>query len=255
MMIIFALYNIKGGVGKTAGAVNLAYLASQEGYKTLIVDLDPQASGTFYFRTEPGITVGKKLLLEGNKIITRSIKGTDYRNLDILPADFSFRNLDLVLTEMKKPKRRLGKSLKPIIRNYDITFLDCPPNITLVSENVFNVADIILAPVVPTTLAVRTYQQLKGFLEGKKNKAGKITPYFSMVERRKKLHLEIINEMRKNDTKFLETIIPYASDIEKMGVNREPVDCFAHSSQAAKAYRQLWKEIKKISKLTNPKKI
>ena len=248
-MIVFEIYNIKGGVGKTAGAVNLAYLASKEGLRTLIVDLDPQAACSFYLRTEPGLRTGKKSWIKDNKKILRNVMGTDYRNLEILPADFSYRNLDLMLSEMKKPKKRLTRGLKPASEIYDVLFLDCPPNITLVSENVFNAADHILVPVIPTVLSARTFEQLREFLDGHKRKSGKIIPFYSMVEKRKKLHREMIQTLNRDFAIFLNAQIPYSSLIEKMGIYREPVECFAQSAPASKAYRKLWKEIKKVSNL------
>ena len=252
-MIVLALYNIKGGVGKTAGAVNLAYLSAKEKNRTLIVDLDPQGSCSFYLRTEPGISTGKKSWLQGKDKILQDIKGTNYRNLDILPADFSFRNLDLLLSEMKKPKKRIARSLHPMAGRYDVVFFDCPPNITLVSENIFHSADIILVPLIPTTLCIRTFTQLGAFLDLQKGKTGKVIPFFSMVERRKKLHQEVITGFRSEIPAVLKSQIPYASLIEKMGIYREPVDRYAGSSPAAGAYRRLWKEIKRNGLFPSPR--
>jgi len=251
-MKVLALYNIKGGVGKTAGAVNLAYLSAKEGNRTLIVDLDPQGACSFYLRTEPGILTGKKSWLKGKDKILHDVKGTNYRNLDILPADFSFRNLDLLLSEMKKPKKRIARSLRPMSGRYDAIFFDCPPNITLVSENIFHSADIILVPLIPTTLCIRTFTQLGEFLDLRKGKTGKVVPFFSMVEKRKKLHHDIITAFRSEIPATLKSQIPYASLIEKMGIFREPVDRYAGSSPAAGAYRRLWKEIKRNEDLFSP---
>jgi len=86
----------------------------------------------------------------------------------LLPADFSFRNLDLVLDAKKKPTQQLKKLLKPLAAEYDYIFLDCPPNISLLSEAVFEAADILLSPIIPTTLSLRTLEQLKEFIEDNK---------------------------------------------------------------------------------------
>ena len=84
-MTTLALFSNKGGVGKTATAVNLAYLAALSGKSTLICDLDPQSSATFYFRVKPKLKRRARGFLRGGKQIDRSIKGTDYQNLDLLP--------------------------------------------------------------------------------------------------------------------------------------------------------------------------
>ena len=90
-MKVFAIYNIKGGVGKTASSVNLAYLSALEGARTLVWDLDPQGAATFYFRVKPKVKGGGKKLIEGTGNLDPRIRGTDFDNLDLLPADFSYR--------------------------------------------------------------------------------------------------------------------------------------------------------------------
>ncbi|MCX7089814.1 MAG: AAA family ATPase, partial [Methylococcales bacterium] len=136
-MKILAIYNIKGGVGKTSTAVNLAHISANSGYKTLLWDLDPQGASSFYFRIKPKVKGGSKDLIAGKRELNELIKGSDFDNLDILPADFSFRNMDLILDARKKPTQRLHKLLQPLAAEYDIIFLDCPPNISLLSEAVF----------------------------------------------------------------------------------------------------------------------
>ncbi len=113
-MKIFATYNIKGGVGKTATAVNLGYLAARDGYRVLLWDLDPQGAASFLFRVKPRVKGGGKALIRGTRPMDDAIKATDFDNLDLLPADFTYRNLDLLLDAAKKPARRLGSLLAPL---------------------------------------------------------------------------------------------------------------------------------------------
>jgi len=242
-MKIIATYNIKGGVGKTSTAVNLAYLAAKSGYKTLIWDLDPQGASSYYFRIKPKVKGGGRGLISGKQDIDDLIKGTDFDNLDLLPADFSFRNLDLVLDEKKNPKQRLQKLLQPLADEYELIFLDCPPNISLLSEAVFEAADILLSPIIPTTLSLRTLEQLKHFLKENKLHDLELMPFFSMADRRKKLHKEIIAHLGEQHPDILTTIIPYASDIEKMGLKRMPLASYTHKSPSTKAYEMLWQEV------------
>ncbi|MCW9078425.1 MAG: AAA family ATPase, partial [Gammaproteobacteria bacterium] len=147
-MKIIGVYNIKGGVGKTATAVNIAHLAAKSGLRTLIWDLDPQAAATFYLRVKPKVKRSNKLL-RGKGGLDDVVKGSDYPNLDLLPADFSYRNMDLVLGENKKPTMRLLRLLRPLSEMYDLVVLDCPPSISLVSENIFRAADALLLPTIP----------------------------------------------------------------------------------------------------------
>ncbi len=243
-MRILGVYNIKGGVGKTATAVNLAYLAARQGYRTLVWDLDPQGAASFYFRIKPKVKGGSKKLLRGKIDLDDLIKGTDFENLDLLPADFSYRNMDLLLDEAKKPALRLLKLLRPLSYEYDLIFLDCPPSISLVSENIFQATDALLVPTIPTTLSLRTYRQLLDFVAANGLGDLKIMPFFSMVDRRKRMHIEMLEQLPYHYDELLTSHIPYASDVERMGVFRQPLMEYAARGPASAAYEALWAEVR-----------
>src|ERR1043165_8701927 len=137
MTRVLATYNIKGGVGKTSAAVNLAYLAARGGAATLLWDLDPQGGSTYLLRVKPKVRGGARKLVRGKSDVGALIRGTDYERLDLLPADFSYRHMDLALDATKKPTRRLARVLEPLREEYEYIVLDCPPSISLVSESVF----------------------------------------------------------------------------------------------------------------------
>lgn len=244
-MDILATYNIKGGVGKTAAAVNLGHLAALDGRRTVVWDLDPQGAATFYFRIKPRIKGGGKGLLRKKRDLEGVIKGTDFPGLDLIPADFAFRNLDLALADARKPVRQLLRLMRPLAEEYDLLILDCPPSISLVSENVFHAADALLIPLIPTVLSLRTYQQLQGHLATKGFRAVTLLPFFSMVDRRKRMHLDTMASLRDRDPRLLDTVIPYASVVERMGIHRAPVTAIATQSPAAVAYGRLWQETKR----------
>ena len=242
-MTTLALYSNKGGVGKTTTAVNLAYLAAQAGLATLICDLDPQGSTTFYFRVKPKVRPKAQGLTRGGRPVVESIKGTDYENLDLLPADFTHRNLDLSFNQLKHRKRRLRAVLEPLEQEYDLIVLDCPAMINLVAENIFNAANYLLIPLIPTILSVRAHQQLLSFHKEISYGAERVYTFFSMVDRRKKLHQETMAAVLSDFKQVLRSAIPYSAQVEQMGLHREPVPVLAPRSPATKAYQGLWNEV------------
>lgn len=242
-MTVLALYNLKGGVGKTAASVNLGYLAAAAGLKTLVWDLDPQGSSTYYFNIAHAAKNGSKKLLSGELDIKDAIISTAFENLWVIPADLSARNADIVLDDMKQSRKKL-KSLLGNLKQYDLVLLDCPPGISLLHDNIFNGADWILMPNIPTTLSIRSYETVIDYFKENDLDTNKIKCFFSMVDHRKSLHHEVIQAFYK-DKLFFKNYIPYLADVEKMGINRQPIFEFANSSYAAQCYRDLWSEIKK----------
>lgn len=245
-MKIIALYSIKGGVGKTASAVNLAYYASQSGLKTLIWDFDPQAAASFYFRVKPKLKKSIRKAVQGRLDLEGEIKATDFENLDIIPSDFSYRNIDLFLDGEDKPKKALKDMLKSAGSDYDLAVIDAPPGITLLSESLMKASDVLAVPVIPTTLSLRTCEILLDYI--KDNKIKNVTPamFFTMADRRRKIHRDVMDSAVFDGGAILKSVIPYSSDVEKMGTHRAPVGVFAPKSRAAENYRSLWQEIVNI---------
>lgn len=241
-MKTLAVYSSKGGVGKTAAAVNLAYSASTKSHKVLLCDMDAQGAASYYFRVKPRKKFSSKKLLGGK--MAQYIRATDFDNLDLLPAHFSFRNLDLALDKLDGPARR--EALRSIFTEfedeYDVLVLDCPPNITLLSENIMVAADSVVTPVIPTTLSLVALEQLLKMFKKLGADKSRINAFFSMVEPRKTMHRDVIAKYRKYPI-FRKTHIPYLAEVEKMGIYRMPVGAFSGASPAALQYSRLWAEI------------
>jgi len=241
---VIASYNIKGGVGKTSAAVNLAALATAAGARVLLWDLDPQGAATFLLRVKPEIKGGGRRLVRGKSDAAALVKGSDHEGLDLLPADFSYRKMDLALDSTKRPTRRIARVLESLAADYDYVFLDCPPAISLSSESIFDAADVLLVPLIASPLSLRTFDQLQRFVADEVRNEPRILAFFSMTDARKRLHRELIAQLSGAHDGVLSTAIPAASDVERMAVHRRPIACFAAHGRAARAYARLWAELR-----------
>ncbi len=242
-MKIVAVTNIKGGVGKTTTAVNLAYLSAAGGRSTVLWDLDPQGAATYTLRCEPNERASAKKLVAGKRELPELIVPSGYEKLDVLPADFSYRSFDVHLSERKKPTERLLRMSRPLAELYSVLFLDCPPGISLLSENVLRAADVVVVPLLPTPLSVRMLAQLQDFVTAEGWIDLKLLPFFSMVDRRKSLHHSVIAGTRVEFPAILSTEVPYSSEIERMTERRAPLPAFSPRSEVGRIYAALWGEV------------
>lgn len=247
-MQTMAVYNIKGGVGKTAAAVNLAWLAAESGLYTLLIDLDAQGGASWYLQADENGAKARKLV-DGSTPIGRLVQPSAYERLSVIPADFSFRSLDVLLKKEDRPRQVLRKLLKPLSEQYQLIVLDCPPTISYLADAVFDAADLLAVPVVPTHLSLRALEQLREYFESRKLEPSLIKPFYSMADRRRLLHNELLDHPPGSMSGRFKTVIPYSSMIERMGEYQAPVTAFAPSSHVASlAYRALWLETRRALK-------
>jgi chromosome partitioning protein len=242
-MKIIAVTNIKGGVGKTTTAVNLAYLCAAAGQTTLLWDLDPQGAATYILRCEASENASAKKLVSGKRELPELLVPSSYDNLHVIPSDFSYRNFDVHLSGRKRPTERLLKMSRSLRKLYSALFLDCPPGISLLSENVLRAADAVVVPLVPTPLSVRMLMQLRDFIAARGWSDLTLLPFFSMVDRRKSLHHEVIDGTRERFPELLTTEVPYSSEIERMSLRRQPLPAYSPRGEVGQIYSLLWQEI------------
>ena len=242
-MKVLAVYSVKGGVGKTTAAVNLAWLSAEGGHRTVLCDLDPQGAASFLVGAKPRLKGGASAFVHRERPIEQALKLTAHEMLDVLPADFSFRNLDLELSSFNKPVRRLRKVLAPLDDTYDFAVLDAPPGIGLLSEAVLGAADVVALPLIPSTLPLRTLDQLTSFL-AEMDRPPPVRAFFSMVDRRRAAHRELVERLPTERDDVLAVEVPYAAVVEQMAERKAPVVAYAPRSPASLAYTDLWLKLR-----------
>ncbi|MEO5867079.1 MAG: ParA family protein [Sphingomonas sp.] len=232
-MATIAIYSLKGGVGKTTLAVNLAWAsATLSARRTLLWDLDPQAASTY-------LLSGGKARETAQAIFSKDVEpaklahATGTERLDLIGADASLRGLDLLFHELDK-KKRLAKLLEGLRKRYDRILLDCPPGLTETSDQVMRAAELVVVPVIPSPLSERAFAEVAKHLDKKQ-----LMPVHSMVDRRRKLHADAL--ARHPDW----PVIPMASIVESMTARRAPIGSFAARSSGGQAFAHLWQAIER----------
>ena len=240
-MKVVAAYSVKGGVGKTSAAVNLAWSSSRT-HRTLLWDLDPQGGATYLLQVKPApkIRGGAHALVRGKADLADVVRATDDKRLHVIPAHDSYRALDLELDATKRPERQLERMLASLTKRYDMVILDCPPGMSLLSAAILRAADVVVVPLVPSPLAMRSLEQVSAMVAAMKGKRPTIVGFLSMVDRRKTIHRDLAERLPRESEHVLDLVVPASTTVERMGVERAPIATFAPRSVPAVAYDALW---------------
>lgn len=232
-----AVYSLKGGVGKSTFAVNLAWASAvHSARRTLLWDLDPQGGSSWLLAPEAGERDAARAVFSRDVEVLDLCRPTSTQGLDLLAADTSLSGLERLLFDLGK-KKRLAKLLEDLDRSYDRVLLDCPPGLSQTAEQVLHAADILVVPVIPSPLARKSLDDLVETLVQRGGKHPPILPVLSMVDRRRKLHAEAIAQYGDWP------MVTYASVVEQMGVQHLPLGAFAGKSEQAGQFIKIWTAI------------
>jgi chromosome partitioning protein len=244
-MAIIAVFNVKGGVGKTTAAVNLAWSSARQSFRrTLLWDLDPQGGAGFLLgqpvaqRSRMRAVFAKELAPE------KLIRASGIEGLDFLPADAELGGIDQFLLSLGK-KRRLAKLTEELSIGCDRIILDCPPILNETADQIIRAATILVIPLTPSPLAVQALTDVQDHLRRNHKRHGPLLPVFSMYDGRRKIH----REAKLNHPDW--PTIPMSSLVEQMGAFQKPIGAFALSSKPARAFSDLWTGIeRKLASVT-----
>ncbi|HEY4377610.1 MAG TPA: ParA family protein [Acidimicrobiales bacterium] len=240
-MRVVACTGLKGGVGKTSTAVNLAALGATAGLATVLWDLDPQGAATYCLRLKPKLKGGAPKLLKGGRDGLRGVaRDSSIDRLRVVPADVTLREAERVLIGTGRPAKSVRRLLSGLKDSADLVVLDCPPGLNAVVEAVAAVADVLLVPVVPEPLPLRALGRFGEFLDDTGAASSQLlAPFLSMIDRRKPLHRRVEAEIRASG-RFLSAAIPESSAVARMGEEQVPSVLSSPRSLATQEYRKLW---------------
>lgn len=255
---IFSFCNQKGGVGKTTTVVNIASILGESGYKSLIIDLDPQGNATSGVGIDkPSLESTSYQLLVENIDPNNLIKVTDYSNLFLIPSNADLSGVELELFGQEMREFRLKKRLENIRQQFDFIFLDCPPSLGLLSINALVASNYILIPLQCEYYAleglgqlINTFQLVKQNLNPEIEIAGVL---LTMADFRTNLTQQVIEEVKSYfKEKVFEAIIPRSVKMSEAPSFGKPAVFYDPHNKASKGYREAAKEF--ISRFASEKK-
>lgn len=244
-----AIFNQKGGVGKTTTNINLAACLALKNKKVLVLDIDPQGN------TTSGLGISKKtlentsyeLLINETMDPSIAILSTGIENLDILPASVDLAGAEIELVQLEGREKRLKKALNKIRDAYDYIFIDCPPSLGLLTINALTAVDSVLIPIQCEFYALEGVSQLVSTIELVRKSLNPTLQIegviLSMFDGRTNLSIQVVEEVKKYfGNKLYSTVIPRNVRLAEAPSYGLPITTYDPRSKGALAYQAFAKE-------------
>lgn len=243
-----AIVNQKGGVGKTTTAVNLAAAVGKKGFKTLLIDIDPQGN------TTSGLGINKKKIekstydmIIGEAKASDIIKPSGFENLDIMPSHMNLAGAEIEVAELENRNGRIKTALAPIKEYYDFIFLDCPPSLGLITVNALTAVDSVMIPIQCEYYALEGLSQLMNTIRQVKRLYNPLIEIegilLTMYDGRLNLTQQVMSEVKRFfPMKVYATVIPRNVRLSEAPSFGQPVCYYDKASKGSKAYEEFANE-------------
>ena len=246
---VLALANQKGGVGKTTTAVNIACDLAERGFRTLLIDLDPQGNAT------SSVGLDKRaldrtvydLIVDGadiEEVVVRDVRP----RLDLIAANHLLAGAEVELTSLTRPQMRLDAALAPVRERYDTIIIDCPPSLGLLTVNGLATADDVLIPVQCEYLALEGLTQLINTVDlvkrGLNRRLDILGLVMTMYDSRTRLAGDVVRDVaRLFPNRIFRTIVPRTVRLAEAPSHGRSIYEYDPTSRGAEAYRELGEEV------------
>ena len=249
-MLVMAVANQKGGVGKTTCCVNLSAELGRLGVRTLVVDADPQGNSSSALGVDRGsLCCSAYDVIAGEAAARDAVTGTDWENVFVLPATLDLAGAEVELAGAMSRESRLRRKMADL-DGYDIALIDCPPSLGLLTVNALVASDGILVPVQCEYFALeglgqllKTMDLVRSYLREDLSLSGLV---MTMFDSRMRLSKEVVEEVRRQFGELvLDTVIPRNVKLSEAPSHGRPIAYYDPSSAGAEAFRELAREVQR----------
>lgn len=246
---VIAVANQKGGVGKTTTAVNLSASLAELGYRTLVIDLDPQGNASTGLGLDPrALDVSMYDVLLQDVPLEDCVEGTAVRNLFVAPASLDLAGAEIELVPAFSRELKLRTAIDAVKDGYDFILIDCPPSLGLLTVNALSAADEVLVPIQCEYYALEGLGQLirnVDLVQRSLNPALEVSAIvLVMYDARTKLAEQVADNVREHfGEKVCRQVVPRTVRLSEAPSFGQPITTFDPSSRGAIAYRELAKEV------------
>ena len=245
---IVAFANQKGGVGKTTTAVSTAVLLARQGYRVLLVDIDPQGNATSSLGVEKQdlLYTGYDVLVDQVRV-GQAVAVTDRRNLDLVPATAALAGAEVELVDVPDRERRLATSLAPVRDRYHVVLIDCPPSLGMLTVNALTAATDVIVPIQCEFLALEGVSQLVTTIDLVKRQLNPgldvLGVLMTMFDARTRLSAHVVEEVRRYfPDRIFQTVIPRSIRLAEAPSYGQSIVEYDPNSRGGVAYREMTTE-------------